>query len=77
MLLVNNRNLKTQQTRVEHSFELAAYLPENPIKISASGISSSDQLKRLQQLGYNGALIGESLLKERFAFDLSSKSLLL
>lgn len=74
MLLVNNRNLKTQQTSVEHSFGLAYYLPENILKISASGISNSDQLDQLQNLGFNGALIGESLLKGNFRFGLTSNS---
>ncbi len=74
ILLVNNRNLKTQQTSVEHSFALASYLPENILKISASGISNSDQLDQLQKLGFNGALIGESLLKGNFKFGLTSKT---
>ncbi len=74
ILLVNNRNLKTQQTSVEHSYGLASYLPENILKISASGISNSNQLKQLQNLGFNGALIGESLLKGNFKFGLTSNS---
>ncbi|MNU82357.1 Indole-3-glycerol phosphate synthase [compost metagenome] len=77
ILLVNNRNLKTQETHVEHSFELASYLPENIVKISASGISNSDQLDQLQNLGFNGALIGESLLKGNFRFGFTSKSFVL
>ncbi|WP_300659692.1 indole-3-glycerol phosphate synthase TrpC [Fluviicola sp.] len=75
ILLVNNRNLKTQQTAVEHSFELASYLPENILKISASGISNSDQLDQLQNCGFNGALIGESLLKGNFRFSSNSFAL--
>lgn len=74
VLLVNNRNLKTQQTNVEHSFKLASYLPEHVLKISASGISSSDQLIQLQNHGFNGALIGESLLKGTFHFASTSNT---
>ncbi|MNJ82648.1 Indole-3-glycerol phosphate synthase [compost metagenome] len=77
ILLINNRNLKTQETQVEHSFELASYLPEHLVKISASGITSSDQLDQLQNLGFNGALIGESLLKGNFRFGLTSNSFVL
>lgn len=77
ILLINNRNLKTQETQVEHSFELASYLPEHLVKISASGISNSDQLDQLQHLGFNGALIGESLLKGNFRFGLTSNSFVL
>lgn len=75
ILLVNNRNLKTQETRVEHSLELASYLPENILKISASGISGSDQLDQLQSRGFQGALIGESLLKGNFRFTSNSFAL--
>lgn len=77
ILLINNRNLKTQETQVQHSFELASYLPEHLVKISASGISNSDQLDQLQHLGFNGALIGESLLKGNFRFGLTSNSFVL
>jgi indole-3-glycerol phosphate synthase len=73
MLMINNRNLKTQQTTLEHSFKLASYLPKNTVTISASGISNSDELKKLEELGFNGALIGESLLKGKFSFKSSSK----
>jgi indole-3-glycerol phosphate synthase len=74
ILLVNNRNLKTQQTTVNHSFELASYLPEHILKISASGISGSEQLNQLQALGFNGALIGESLLRGTFRFGFTSNT---
>jgi indole-3-glycerol phosphate synthase len=74
VLLINNRNLKTQETDLETSFRLASYLPENMLKISASGISNSDQLTQLRLLGYNGALIGESLLKGNFKFGLTENS---
>lgn len=73
LLLVNNRNLKTQETDIENSFILSSYLPENIVKISASGISNSSQLDKLQEHKFNGALIGESLLKGEFTFDLNAK----
>jgi indole-3-glycerol phosphate synthase len=77
ILLVNNRNLKTQKTSLENSFNLAAYLPEDTLKISASGISNFDQLNQLQKIGFHGALIGESLLTQKFTFKPTSKSLIL
>jgi indole-3-glycerol phosphate synthase len=73
VLLVNNRNLKTQETNLEHSFALASYLPKDLVTISASGISNSDQLSKLENLGFHGALIGESLLKSKFTFAQHSK----
>lgn len=77
ILLINNRNLKTQETNLENSVRLASYLPESIVKISASGISNSDQLNQLRSLGYNGALIGESLLKGNFRFGLPEKTFML
>lgn len=74
LLLVNNRNLKTQETSLENSFNLAAYLPENIMKISASGISNTGQLVALKDRGYNGALIGESLLNGTFNNGLHTQS---
>lgn len=73
ILMINNRNLKTQETTLEHSFKLASYLPKNTITVSASGISNSDQLKKLEDIGFNGALIGESLLKGKFRLEQDSK----
>nr|WP_294860839.1 indole-3-glycerol phosphate synthase TrpC [uncultured Fluviicola sp.] len=77
ILMVNNRNLKTQETTLEHSFRLASYLPRNTVSISASGISTPDELKELNALGFNGALIGESLLKGKFKFEESFKMIAL
>lgn len=63
ILGVNNRNLKIQQTDLETSFRLAPYLPKNQLKISESGIKTAEEIKALAAVGYQGALIGESILK--------------
>lgn len=60
---VNNRNLKKQLTDLSQSEELYKFLPENKLKISESGIRSMEELDHLNSLGFNGALIGESILK--------------
>lgn len=73
ILMINNRNLKTQETTLDHSFQLASYLPKNTVNISASGISNPNQLRKLENSGFKGALIGESLLKGEFTFGLTSK----
>lgn len=61
---VNNRDLHLQKTAIESSFDLYPYLPENIVKISESGIKSRDEILKLSALGYQGALIGESILKQ-------------
>ena len=60
---VNNRNLKLQKTDISNSIELIDFLPKDKILISESGIKTTDDLKRIYQCGYHGALIGESILR--------------
>ena len=60
---VNNRNLKSLETRIETSEKLIKHLPFNAVKITESGIQQVNQLKFLYDLGFDGALIGESVLK--------------
>lgn len=60
---VNNRNLQTLDTDLKASRELIKYLPYNKVKITESGISKAEELEELYQLGYEGCLIGEAILK--------------
>ncbi len=55
---VNNRNLKTFEVNTHKSEELAAKIPAGFLKISESGISSAQTVKRLRLCGYNGFLVG-------------------
>lgn len=61
---VNNRNLHLQKTDIHKSFDLFPFLPQDRTLISESGIKTRDELISLQKTGYNGALIGESILKQ-------------
>lgn len=65
LLGVNNRNLKTQTTDLNNSYEMASFLPESIFKISESGITTKSEIEKLQKLGFRGALIGESILRNR------------
>lgn len=60
---INNRNLGTFITSVENSFKMAELLPADVCKVSESGISNVDTIRQLQQVGYNGFLIGECFMK--------------
>ena len=60
---VNNRNLKTFEVRLDTSRELAAYIPEEKVKVSESGISSVAAIRELKEFGYRGFLIGENFMK--------------
>lgn len=60
---VNNRNLGTFVTDVQISFDLAAKIPDEFVKISESGISEVQTVKDLQSVGYKGFLMGENFMK--------------
>lgn len=60
---VNNRDLKTFKTSVEHSHKLLPLLPNGVAKISESGISDPKDAAGLLLAGYDGLLIGENFMK--------------
>jgi indole-3-glycerol phosphate synthase len=64
MLGVNNRNLKTFEQSIQTSFDLAALIPDNFVKVSESGISKTETVKELRKVGYKGFLMGENFMKE-------------
>ncbi|MGO4920871.1 indole-3-glycerol phosphate synthase TrpC [Maribacter spongiicola] len=63
MLGVNNRNLKTFEVSLETSKVLSKLIPDDFVKVSESGISSIDAIKKLRPFGYQGFLIGENFMK--------------
>ena len=60
---VNNRNLKTFEVDLNTSFDIAKALDPQKVKISESGLSDTQSIKNLKDAGYNGFLIGETLMK--------------
>ncbi len=60
---VNNRNLKTMKVSLETSERLIQVAPSQALLISESGITSSEQIKRLKKAGYSGFLIGTHLMR--------------
>jgi indole-3-glycerol phosphate synthase len=60
---VNNRNLKTFETSVELSKQLAKHIPDTFVKVSESGISQPELVVELQEYGYQGFLVGENFMK--------------
>ncbi len=73
---VNNRNLKLQTTALQTSIEVIDFLPKNKLIISESGIKTIQELEMLESIGYNGALIGESILKSESLGVLENRLLL-
>ena len=60
---INNRNLGSFITDVENSFRLAELLPKEAVKVSESGISNPETVKKLRSAGFRGFLIGENFMK--------------
>lgn len=70
MLGVNNRNLGSFHTDIQNSFRLAEKMKEeasrkgiSPLLIAESGISRIEDVKKLQEAGFRGFLIGETFMK--------------
>lgn len=59
---VNNRDLKNFNTDLKFSVDLYSRLPSEKIKISESGIHSIEDVIMLQDVGYQGFLIGEKFM---------------
>ncbi len=61
---VNSRNLKTLTTDLAVAYDLIAEIPEDRRCMAESGIKTARDLKLLKESGYDGFLIGESLLRQ-------------
>jgi len=60
---VNNRNLRTFEVSLDISRELIKHRPNGALMIAESGVSSREQIKELKVLGFDGFLVGESLMR--------------
>ncbi len=60
---VNNRDLKTFEVSLQTSAELARDLSTDLLLVSESGLHTRAELQRLRALGFDGFLIGESLMR--------------
>ncbi|WP_297461466.1 indole-3-glycerol phosphate synthase TrpC [Ferrovum sp.] len=60
---VNNRNLRTFETRLETSLELRVQLPEDRLMISESGISTPAEVATLRDAGIHVFLVGETFMR--------------
>jgi len=60
---INNRDLRTFQTSLDHTLELLPKVPAGRAVISESGIRTHADLARLGAAGVKGVLVGESLMR--------------
>ena len=59
---VNNRDLRTMTTDIEHVMRLREQVPEECVLVAESGIRTRADVERLEAAGIGAMLVGESLL---------------
>lgn len=67
---VNNRDLRTFVTRLDHTLELRERIPRDRCLVSESGICSREDVVRLERAGVQAILVGETLMR---AADIGAK----
>jgi indole-3-glycerol phosphate synthase len=59
---VNNRDLRTFETDLEHTLRLRERIPDECVLVSESGIRTRADVERLAAAGVDAILVGESLM---------------
>lgn len=60
---INNRNLKTFEVSLQNTLDLVGKVPPERIVITESGISTPQDVKRMQGAGVNAFLVGEAFMR--------------
>lgn len=61
---INNRNLKTFETRLQTTEELLPFIPPHIPVVSESGIHSRQDIEYLERLGVRAVLVGEFFMRK-------------
>ena len=64
LLGINNRDLKTMTTDLNHTLRLLDLVEDPSILVSESGIRTHEDILRLQRAGVHAVLVGEHLMKQ-------------
>lgn len=60
---INNRDLDSFKVSLDVSRELIKHAPKDSLLITESGITTKDEILELKNLGFDGFLIGETLMR--------------
>ncbi len=60
---VNNRNLRSFETRLETTLDLLADFPEDRLLVTESGIHTRQDVQRMREHGVHAFLVGEAFMK--------------
>ena len=61
---INNRDLRSFETRLETTLELLDRVPEDVLLVTESGIHSVEDVQRMRDAGVNAFLVGEAFMRE-------------
>jgi len=61
---INNRDLRTFETRLDTTLDLACRVPKDKVLVSESGIFTRKDVERLLKVGVDAILVGEALMRE-------------
>jgi len=60
---INNRSLRTFETRLETTLDLLDMIPEDRLVVTESGIHTRDDVTRMREAGVHGFLVGEAFMR--------------
>jgi indole-3-glycerol phosphate synthase len=60
---INNRDLRTFTTRLDHTLDLLPHIPNSVAVVSESGIRTAADMRTLAAAGVQAVLVGESLMR--------------
>jgi indole-3-glycerol phosphate synthase len=60
---INNRNLRTFETRLETTLEMLPLIPQDRILVTESGILSRADVQRMRDAGVHTFLVGEAFMR--------------
>ncbi|MGL6073337.1 MAG: indole-3-glycerol phosphate synthase TrpC [Fimbriiglobus sp.] len=63
LLGINNRDLRSFETRLEHTLDLLPKIPKDVLVVSESGIKTHADMVQLHSAGVRAVLVGESLMR--------------
>jgi len=63
LLGINNRNLRTFETRLETTLDLLPGIPDGKLVVTESGILSRTDVARMRSAGVNAFLVGEAFMR--------------
>jgi indole-3-glycerol phosphate synthase len=63
ILGINNRDLRTFETRIETTLDLLPRIPPGPVVVSESGFFTAADVRRVADAGVGAVLVGEALVR--------------